>query len=63
MPAVEHYEIAGYGSARDFAKLLGLNDIAALLDATLVEENADKDTHQRLKTGQFGSEEGRLVTA
>jgi ferritin-like metal-binding protein YciE len=40
---VEHYEIAGYGSARDFAKLLGLNDIAALLDATLVEEkNADK---------------------
>ena len=43
MPAVEHYEIAGYGSARDFAKLLGLNDIAALLDATLVEEkNADK---------------------
>jgi ferritin-like metal-binding protein YciE len=40
---VEHYEIAGYGSARDFAKLLGLKDIAALLDETLVEEkNADK---------------------
>jgi ferritin-like metal-binding protein YciE len=40
---VEHYEIAGYGSARDFAKLLGLSDIAALLDETLAEEkNADK---------------------
>jgi ferritin-like metal-binding protein YciE len=40
---VEHYEIAGYGSARDFAKLLGLSDIAALLGATLAEEkNADK---------------------
>lgn len=40
---VEHYEIAGYGSARDFAKLLGLRDIAALLDETLAEEkNADK---------------------
>jgi ferritin-like metal-binding protein YciE len=40
---VEHYEIAAYGSARDFAKLLGLSDIAALLDETLAEEkNADK---------------------
>jgi ferritin-like metal-binding protein YciE len=40
---VEHYEIAGYGSARDFAKLLGFEDIEALLDETLAEEkNADK---------------------
>ena len=40
---VEHYEMAGYGSAREFAKLLGLSDVAALLDETLAEEkNADK---------------------
>jgi len=40
---VEHYEIAGYGSARDFAKVLGLADIAALLEQTLAEEkNADR---------------------
>jgi ferritin-like metal-binding protein YciE len=40
---VEHYEMAGYGSAREFAKLLGLRDVAALLDETLAEEkNADK---------------------
>jgi ferritin-like metal-binding protein YciE len=40
---VEHYEMAGYGSAREFAKLLGLRDVAALLDETLTEEkNADK---------------------
>jgi ferritin-like metal-binding protein YciE len=40
---VEHYEIAAYGSARDFAKLLGLSDIASLLEQTLQEEkNADK---------------------
>lgn len=40
---VEHYEMAGYGSARQFAKLLGLNDAAKLLDETLAEEkNADK---------------------
>lgn len=40
---VEHYEIAGYGSAREFARLLGHPDVAALLDETLAEEkNADK---------------------
>ena len=40
---VEHYEMAGYGSARDFAKLLGQSEITALLDETLTEEkNADK---------------------
>jgi ferritin-like metal-binding protein YciE len=40
---VEHYEMAGYGAARDFAKLLGNGDIASLLEDTLEEEkNADK---------------------
>jgi ferritin-like metal-binding protein YciE len=40
---VEHYEMAGYGSARDFAKQLGQKEVAALLDETLTEEkNADK---------------------
>ena len=40
---VEHYEMAGYGSARDFAKRLGQSEIASLLDETLEEEkNADK---------------------
>jgi ferritin-like metal-binding protein YciE len=40
---VEHYEMAGYGSAREFAKMLGLSDVASLLQATLDEEKtADK---------------------
>jgi ferritin-like metal-binding protein YciE len=40
---VEHYEMAGYGSAREFANLLGQTEVAALLDETLNEEkNADK---------------------
>jgi ferritin-like metal-binding protein YciE len=40
---VEHYEMAGYGSAKDFAKQLGQSEIASLLDETLEEEkNADK---------------------
>lgn len=40
---VEHYEMAGYGSAREFAKMLGQSEVAKLLDETLAEEkNADK---------------------
>ena len=35
---VEHYEMAGYGCVRTFAKLLGYEDAAALLQATLDEE-------------------------
>jgi ferritin-like metal-binding protein YciE len=37
---VEHYEMAGYGTARDFAKLLGLEDVVELLEQTLEEEKA-----------------------
>ena len=40
---VEHYEMAGYGSVRDFAKQLEQKEVATLLDETLAEEkNADK---------------------
>jgi ferritin-like metal-binding protein YciE len=35
---VEHYEMAGYGSARTFAQRLGLSDVAQLLQTTLNEE-------------------------
>jgi ferritin-like metal-binding protein YciE len=35
---VEHYEIASYGSARDWAKILGLTQHAELLQRTLDEE-------------------------
>ena len=37
---VEHYEMAGYGTARDFAKLLGLKEVVGLLEQTLEEEKA-----------------------
>jgi ferritin-like metal-binding protein YciE len=37
---VEHYEMAGYGSVREFASLLGQNEIASLLEQTLGEEKA-----------------------
>lgn len=35
---VEHYEIAGYGTARAFAQALGETDVVELLQATLDEE-------------------------
>jgi ferritin-like metal-binding protein YciE len=42
---VEHYEIAGYGCVRTYAKLLGENSAVALLDKTLNEE---KETDSKL---------------
>jgi ferritin-like metal-binding protein YciE len=42
---VEHYEIAGYGTARTYANLLGESEAAELLQETLDEE---KETDQKL---------------
>ncbi|HZS26574.1 MAG TPA: ferritin-like domain-containing protein [Candidatus Angelobacter sp.] len=42
---VEHYEIAAYGTARSYARLLGKNDWAQLLQQTLEEE---KETDVKL---------------
>ena len=42
---VEHYEMAGYGSARTFAQLLGRSEASDLLEETLEEE---KETDQTL---------------
>jgi ferritin-like metal-binding protein YciE len=42
---VEHYEIAGYGCARTYARLLGREQDAALLQQTLDEEG---DTDHKL---------------
>jgi ferritin-like metal-binding protein YciE len=45
---VEHYEIAGYGCVRTYAKLLGDNQSAKLLDTTLKEEGATDKQLTRL---------------
>ncbi|HKW19099.1 MAG TPA: ferritin-like domain-containing protein [Terriglobales bacterium] len=42
---VEHYEIAGYGTARTYASLLGEREAASLLEQTLDEE---KETDAKL---------------
>jgi ferritin-like metal-binding protein YciE len=44
---VEHYEMAGYGTVRTYAQLLGHQDMARLLQQTLdEEEQADKKLTQ-----------------
>jgi ferritin-like metal-binding protein YciE len=48
---IEHYEIAGYGSARTFAQKLGENGVAELLQKTLDEEGeADERLTQLAKS-------------
>lgn len=37
--AVEHYEITRYGTLRRWAQMLGMEEAAQLLDATLAEES------------------------
>lgn len=52
---VEHYEIAGYGSAHTYAKLLDLDDVADLLQETLDEEgDANKKLNKIATGGLFG---------
>lgn len=50
---VEHYEMAGYGTARAFADKLGLDDISDLLQATLDEEGAANEKLISLATGGY----------
>jgi ferritin-like metal-binding protein YciE len=46
--AVEHYEIARYGTLKSWAGQLGMKDAVALLDATLKEEMATDKTLSQL---------------
>jgi ferritin-like metal-binding protein YciE len=46
--AVEHYEIARYGTLKTWAAELGLDDAAKLLDTTLGEEKKTDETLTKL---------------
>ena len=45
---VEHYEMAAYGSARTFARLLGQDKAAELLQSTLDEESETNESLNQL---------------
>jgi len=53
---VEHYEIAGYGTARAFALQLGHNDAVNRLQEILNEESDANELLTRIATGEGGAE-------
>ncbi len=50
---VEHYEIAGYGTARAHAKVLGMHDMIDLLQTTLDEEGETNRLLTHLADGRM----------
>lgn len=53
---VEHYEMAGYGCVRTYARLLGYQDQASLLQQTLNEEGATDKALTTLAVGSINIE-------
>ena len=53
---VEHYEIAGYGTARTYARQLGFNNHAELLQRTLDEEGQTDERLTKLAEGRINRE-------
>ena len=53
---VEHYEIAGYGTARTYAEMLGLDEAVQLLQQTLEEEKETDAKLTRLAEGMVNWE-------
>ena len=49
---VEHYEICGYGTARTFARELGMEQVAKKLEQTLNEEYEADDKLTALAVGR-----------
>jgi len=69
---VEHYEIAGYGTARTFAQLLGEEEVARLLEETLNEESAadekltgiaESEINEEAADGEEGEEDEEEETS
>jgi ferritin-like metal-binding protein YciE len=53
---VEHYEMAAYGSARTFARLLGQAKAAELLQTTLDEESETNESLNQLAENMVNPE-------
>jgi len=54
--SVEHYEIAGYGTAMAYAKLLGQKDALDLLEKTLEEEKHSDELLSQLAENRINHE-------
>lgn len=60
--AVEHYEIARYGTLKSWAMQLGKNDVAKLLDQTLAEETKTDQALTQLAEAKV-NREGKIKAA
>ena len=56
--AVEHYEITRYGTLKRWAEVLGMDDAAKLLDATLQRRDDDRQGADR-PGGRLGQRDGQ----
>jgi ferritin-like metal-binding protein YciE len=59
--AVEHYEIARYGTMIAWAKACGMQEVAALLQQTLDEEKKADTTLNRIANQSLNQEAARLA--
>lgn len=60
---VEHYEIAGYGTARALAECLGYDDAVKLLSETLEEEKACDEKLTELAESTINAEAAEMSDA
>lgn len=60
---VEHYEIASYGTLRQFAETLGLEDAVTLLDQTLDEEKGADEKLTEIAVATINVEAAEEVEA
>jgi len=57
---VEHYEIAGYGTARTIAEQLGEHEVVSLLSDTLEEESEADEKLTAIAEGSVNAEAGEV---
>lgn len=60
---VEHYEIATYGTLRQFAETLGLPEVVMLLEETLKEEKAADEKLTEIAVAAVNMEAAEMVEA
>jgi len=59
---IEHYEIATYGTLREFAETLDLTEAAEILEETLNEEKAADETLTRVATNAINIEAAEEIS-
>lgn len=56
--AIEHYEIAAYGTVRSFALTLGMEDVASIFEETLKEESYTDEKLSKIADQGYSGQQG-----